>query len=139
MNEGRRDRRGLSFSAHRWRVVSQFRILIRTAPASGATRADASPGGSQCNEGVATTPVDDKPEGCQNRIVPRLRTVARPGGCPREKAPVDQLRRGLSMRVSTMLPRVSAQQSLDWLKSKNPAAPAVTREAEEDWSKERWR
>jgi bifunctional non-homologous end joining protein LigD len=26
-----------------------------------------------------------------------------------------------------------------WIKSKNPAAPAVKREAEEDWGKERWR
>ena len=29
--------------------------------------------------------------------------------------------------------------SPDWLKMKNPDAPAVTREAEEDWSKERRR
>jgi bifunctional non-homologous end joining protein LigD len=29
--------------------------------------------------------------------------------------------------------------SPDWLKMKNPAHPAVKREAEEDWSKERWR
>ena len=29
--------------------------------------------------------------------------------------------------------------SPDWLKMKNPHAPAVTREAEEDWGKERWR
>src|SRR6266404_6218358 len=29
--------------------------------------------------------------------------------------------------------------SPDWLKSKNPNAPAVKREAEEDWGKERWR
>jgi bifunctional non-homologous end joining protein LigD len=29
--------------------------------------------------------------------------------------------------------------SPDWLKMKNPNAPAVAREAEEDWSKERWR
>jgi bifunctional non-homologous end joining protein LigD len=29
--------------------------------------------------------------------------------------------------------------SLDWLKLKNPAAPAVKRETEEDWGKERWR
>jgi bifunctional non-homologous end joining protein LigD len=27
----------------------------------------------------------------------------------------------------------------DWLKFKNPAAPAVKRESEEDWQKERWR
>ena len=26
-----------------------------------------------------------------------------------------------------------------WLKFKNPAAPAVKLEAEEDWGKERWR
>src|SRR5919106_6182519 len=39
------------------------------------------------NEGVASTPVDDKPEGCHNRIVPRLWTVARPGGCPRGEGP----------------------------------------------------
>jgi hypothetical protein len=29
--------------------------------------------------------------------------------------------------------------SRDWLKMKNPAAPAVKREAEEDWGEERWR
>jgi hypothetical protein len=29
--------------------------------------------------------------------------------------------------------------SRDWIKSKNPAAPAVKREAEEDWGKETWR
>jgi len=29
--------------------------------------------------------------------------------------------------------------SPDWLKMKNPAAPAVSREAEEDWSKKGWR
>jgi bifunctional non-homologous end joining protein LigD len=27
----------------------------------------------------------------------------------------------------------------DWVKSKNPAAPAVKREAEEEWGRERWR
>ena len=29
--------------------------------------------------------------------------------------------------------------SPDWLKMKNPDAPAVKREAEEDWDKNRWR
>jgi hypothetical protein len=29
--------------------------------------------------------------------------------------------------------------SPDWLKMKNADAPAVNREAEEDWGKERWR
>jgi len=29
--------------------------------------------------------------------------------------------------------------SLDWLKMKNPDAPAVTREAEEDWGGQKWR
>jgi hypothetical protein len=29
--------------------------------------------------------------------------------------------------------------SRHWIKSKNPTAPAVKREAEEDWSKEKWR
>jgi bifunctional non-homologous end joining protein LigD len=29
--------------------------------------------------------------------------------------------------------------SRDWLKMKNPNAPAVKREAEEDWGRERWR
>jgi hypothetical protein len=29
--------------------------------------------------------------------------------------------------------------SRHWVKSKNPAAPAVKREAEEDWGKGRWR
>jgi bifunctional non-homologous end joining protein LigD len=35
--------------------------------------------------------------------------------------------------------RYTSGRSRDWLKSKNPNAPAVKREAEEDWSKERWR
>jgi len=29
--------------------------------------------------------------------------------------------------------------SPDWLKMKNPAAPAVRREAEEDWGNRHWR
>jgi ATP-dependent DNA ligase len=29
--------------------------------------------------------------------------------------------------------------SPDWLKMKNPDAPAVKREAEEDWGRDRWR
>jgi len=29
--------------------------------------------------------------------------------------------------------------SRDWVKMKNPNAPAVKREAEEDWGEERWR
>ena len=29
--------------------------------------------------------------------------------------------------------------SRHWVKSKNPAAPAVKREAEEDWGKQKWR
>jgi ATP-dependent DNA ligase len=35
--------------------------------------------------------------------------------------------------------RYRSGRSKDWLKFKNPDAPAVKREAEEDWSKERWR
>jgi ATP-dependent DNA ligase len=35
--------------------------------------------------------------------------------------------------------RYRSGRSRDWLKLKNPDAPAVKREAEEDWSKERWR
>jgi hypothetical protein len=30
-------------------------------------------------------------------------------------------------------------ESPDWLKRKSPAAPAVKREAEEDWGKQGWR
>jgi hypothetical protein len=32
-----------------------------------------------------------------------------------------------------------ASRSPDWLKMKNPDAPAVKREGEEDWGKEKWR
>jgi len=35
--------------------------------------------------------------------------------------------------------RYRSGRSRDWVKTKNPAAPAVKREAEEDWSKERRR
>jgi bifunctional non-homologous end joining protein LigD len=35
--------------------------------------------------------------------------------------------------------RYRSGRSKDWLKFKNPAAPAVKREAEEEWGRERWR
>jgi hypothetical protein len=35
--------------------------------------------------------------------------------------------------------RYRSGRTRDWLKFKNPAAPAVRREAEEEWGKERWR
>ena len=35
--------------------------------------------------------------------------------------------------------RYRSGRSRDWLKPRNPAAPAARREAEEDWGKERWR
>jgi bifunctional non-homologous end joining protein LigD len=35
--------------------------------------------------------------------------------------------------------RSGPRKSTDWIKVKNPAAPAVRREAEEDWGKKRWR
>jgi hypothetical protein len=35
--------------------------------------------------------------------------------------------------------RDTQRRTRDWLKFKNPAAPAVRREAEEDWGKDRWR
>jgi bifunctional non-homologous end joining protein LigD len=35
--------------------------------------------------------------------------------------------------------RYRSGRSRDWVKSKNPAAPAVKREAEEDWGKQKWR
>jgi bifunctional non-homologous end joining protein LigD len=34
--------------------------------------------------------------------------------------------------------RYRSGRSRDWVKCKNPAAPAVKREAEEDWGKEKW-
>jgi hypothetical protein len=48
-------------------------------------------------------------------------------------------RLGLEGIVSKRLgSRYRSGRSPDWLKMKNPAAPAVKREAEEDWGKERW-
>ena len=41
----------------------------------------------------------------------------------------------VSKRVGS---RYRSGRSKDWLKFKNPDAPAVKREAEEDWGKERW-
>ena len=35
--------------------------------------------------------------------------------------------------------RYRSGRTKDWVKTKNPTAPAVRREAEEDWGKERWR
>jgi len=47
---------------------------------------------------------------------------------------------GLEGIVSKRLgSRYRSGRSPDWLKMKNPAAPAVKREAEEDWGKGRWR
>jgi ATP-dependent DNA ligase len=47
---------------------------------------------------------------------------------------------GLEGIVSERLgSRYRAGRSPDWLKFKNPAAPAVKREAEEEWGWERWR
>jgi bifunctional non-homologous end joining protein LigD len=47
---------------------------------------------------------------------------------------------GLEGIVSKRLgSRYRSGHSRDWLKSKNPAAPAVKREAEEDWGGRRWR
>jgi bifunctional non-homologous end joining protein LigD len=47
---------------------------------------------------------------------------------------------GLEGIVSKRLgSRYRSGRSPDWLKMKNPNAPAVKREAEEDWGKSRWR
>jgi bifunctional non-homologous end joining protein LigD len=47
---------------------------------------------------------------------------------------------GLEGIVSKRLgSRYISGRSRDWLKFKSPAAPAVKREAEEDWGKERWK
>jgi bifunctional non-homologous end joining protein LigD len=47
---------------------------------------------------------------------------------------------GLEGIVSKRLgSRYRSGRSTDWLKFKNPAAPAVKREAEEDWGKQKWR
>src|SRR5215831_7535683 len=47
---------------------------------------------------------------------------------------------GLEGIVSKRLgSRYRSGRSKDWLKFKNPVAPAVKREAEEDWGRERWR
>ena len=42
----------------------------------------------------------------------------------------------VSKRLSS---RYRSGRTTDWLKFKNPQAPAVRREAEEDWGKERWK
>jgi hypothetical protein len=41
--------------------------------------------------------------------------------------------------ISSNGSRYVSGSSRDWLKFKNPNAPAVRREADEDWGKERWR
>jgi bifunctional non-homologous end joining protein LigD len=47
---------------------------------------------------------------------------------------------GLEGIVSKRLgSRYRSGRSPDWLKMKNPAAPAVKREAEEDWGRGGWR
>jgi hypothetical protein len=42
-------------------------------------------------------------------------------------------------RVEAVGSRYRSGRTRDWLKFKNPAAPAVKREAEEEWGKDRWR
>jgi hypothetical protein len=42
-------------------------------------------------------------------------------------------------RLGRRLRRDDFTRSPDWLKFKNPNAPAVKREAEEDWDREGWR
>jgi hypothetical protein len=42
-------------------------------------------------------------------------------------------RYGLASRASCLGSRYRSGRSKDWLKSKNPDAPAVKREAEEEW------
>ena len=44
----------------------------------------------------------------------------------------DRTKRVAAAAVMFSLPR-AGERSRDWLKMKNPAAPAVKREAEEDW------
>jgi hypothetical protein len=46
---------------------------------------------------------------------------------------------GIRAVVSKRLGSLYSGRSPDWLKMKNPDAPAVKREAEEDWGRERWR
>jgi bifunctional non-homologous end joining protein LigD len=49
-------------------------------------------------------------------------------------------RMGLEGIVSKRLgSRYTSGRTRDWLKFKNPAAPAVKREAEEEWGRKRWR
>ena len=47
---------------------------------------------------------------------------------------------GLEGIVSKRLgSRYTSGRSRDWIKMKNPNAPAVKREAEEEWGKKKWR
>jgi len=43
------------------------------------------------------------------------------------------------LSIQSKIPVYRSGRSPDWLKMKNPAAPAVKREAEEDWGREKWR
>jgi hypothetical protein len=59
--------------------------------------------------------------------------ISRPAGCQACKLGLEGIvskRKGSAYRSG---------RSPDWLKMKNSNAPAVKREAEEDWGKERWR
>jgi hypothetical protein len=59
--------------------------------------------------------------------------ISRPAGCHACKLGLEGIvskRKGSAYRSG---------RSPDWLKMKNSNAPAVKREAEEDWGKERWR
>jgi hypothetical protein len=68
----------------------------------------------------------------QNQIVPSSRDTARPSGSRLSPCHSSEC---VSERKDS--PYRSGR-SPDWLKMKNPDAPAVKREAEEDWGRERW-
>jgi hypothetical protein len=61
-----------------------------------------------------------------------------PGWVPGSNAERGGKATALGSRSLALSPYVSGR-SRHWIKSKDPAAPAVKREAEEDWAAKRWR
>jgi hypothetical protein len=82
----------------------------------------------------------------QSSLPPAQRGLEDPAGRLHSPGGVSFARNGCSgvrvERVATIVSKRLGSRSgncRDWIKSKNPMAPAVKREAEEEWGKEQWR
>jgi hypothetical protein len=78
---------------------------------------------------------DTQAMNCQNSCIPTAAPT--PGGASGQRRLQSQLFDTAACLQTAVLN--GHCRSRDWLKFKNPAAPAVKREAEEEWGRKRWR